>query len=161
MRTNHHMHTNMVVSPQCTSPTGWDVWNAALPYVGVPWKHQGRRRDGVDCLGLLILVAIDLGLGGAVKFLDHQSRAYGRLPPNRLAQELTGAGCIRISSPVIGSIGLFSQPGAYPSHVGIFGDGEMIHGFAPKGQVVRHGFVSPWPEQVRGVFAYPGISYEE
>ena len=138
---------------------GADVWRAALKYEGVPWKHQGRRKDGVDCLGLLILVALDLNLEGAARFMDHQSRAYGRLPPNKLAQELIGAECRRIQSPVMGSIGLFSQPGAYPSHVGIFGDGEMIHGFAPKGKVVRHGFVSPWPEQVRGVFAYPGIEY--
>lgn len=140
-------------------PSPSDVWAAALTYDGVAWRHQGRRADGIDCLGLLVLVAIDLGLDGAAKFLDHQSRAYGRLPPNRLAGELTGAGCIRAPRPALGTIGLFAQPGTYPSHVGIFGDGEMIHALAPAGRVVRHGFVAPWPGQLRGVFAYPGVDY--
>jgi hypothetical protein len=140
-------------------PSARDVWKAAIAYEGVKWRHQGRRRDGVDCLGLLVMVAIDLGLDGAARFLDHQSRSYGRLPPNRLASELTGAGCVRASTPALGLIGLFAQPGAYPSHVGIFGDGEMIHGLAPAGKVVRHGFTDPWPAQLRSVFAYPSIDY--
>lgn len=140
-------------------PTARDVWQAALAYEGVKWKHQGRRKDGIDCLGLLVMVAIDLGLEGAEKFVAFDARNYGRLPPNRLAPELVKAGCTRASAPALGTIGLFAQPGAYPTHVGIFGDGEMIHGLAPAGKVVRHGYVDPWPSQLRGVFAYPGVNY--
>ena len=30
---------------------------AARGYVGVPWRHLGRSRTGVDCIGLVLLAA--------------------------------------------------------------------------------------------------------
>ena len=44
----------------------------ARSYLGVPWRHQGRTRAGIDCAGLVVLVARDLGL------TDYDSTAYGR-----------------------------------------------------------------------------------
>ena len=31
-------------------------------YLGIPYKHQGRGRDGLDCYGLLIAIFADLGI---------------------------------------------------------------------------------------------------
>lgn len=140
-------------------PTTADVWQAALAYEGAPWRHQGRSRAGLDCLGLIIAVAVDLGLEGAERHLGVESRRYRMLPPNRLAAELLARGMTRAAGPDIGRVGLFAQPGTYPIHVGIFGDGELIHAFAKAGKVVRHGYVAPWPGNLRGVFAYPGVEY--
>lgn len=34
-----------------------DIVHEARTYIGTPWVHQGRSRQGVDCLGLASLVA--------------------------------------------------------------------------------------------------------
>lgn len=39
-----------------------DVVTVARSYLGVPWHHMGRSRVGIDCAGLLICVARDLGI---------------------------------------------------------------------------------------------------
>ena len=47
---------------------------AARVWLGVPWRHQGRTRQGVDCAGLVVLVGRGLGLA------DYDTCAYGRRP---------------------------------------------------------------------------------
>jgi cell wall-associated NlpC family hydrolase len=34
----------------------------ARSYIGVPWKHRGRSRTGIDCLGLVLEVGSKFGL---------------------------------------------------------------------------------------------------
>ena len=34
----------------------------ARTWIGVPWRHQGRTRQGIDCVGLLVRVAQDCGM---------------------------------------------------------------------------------------------------
>lgn len=46
----------------------------ARSYLSVPWKHQGRTRRGVDCVGLVVLAARSCGL--PVPMLAN----YGRTP---------------------------------------------------------------------------------
>src|SRR5260370_35936670 len=41
---------------------GQDMVDCARSYVGVPYFHCGRNRNGLDCLGLLLVVAHDLDL---------------------------------------------------------------------------------------------------
>lgn len=50
---------------------------AARGFLGAPWRHQGRRPDAMDCLGL---VALSLAAVG-VSVRDRQG--YGRTPYNR------------------------------------------------------------------------------
>jgi cell wall-associated NlpC family hydrolase len=42
--------------------TGADVVTAARLWLGVRYRHQGRSREGVDCIGLPVCVRADLGL---------------------------------------------------------------------------------------------------
>jgi cell wall-associated NlpC family hydrolase len=50
---------------------------AARSFMGARWKHQGRRPDAMDCLGLVVLALRAVGV--AVE--DRQG--YGRTPYNR------------------------------------------------------------------------------
>lgn len=34
----------------------------AKSFIGVPWKHQGRSRRSVDCVGLVYAVAAEMGV---------------------------------------------------------------------------------------------------
>ena len=140
--------------------TAATVVAAAQSWVGVPWRHQGRTREGIDCLGLLIVVARDLGLDrvpGSSPGIDvtaPEFRNYRRLPPaylaTRLAEHLDRAGEI---AP--GRIGLFALPGSAPAHVAIFGDGgDIIHAYMPAGAVVRHKLDDGWRASLRAIFSY-------
>jgi len=141
------------------------IVSAAEAYFGVKWRHQGRAAHGLDCLGLLIVAGLDAGLEFAAKFMHRDSRRYGVMPPNRLARELLDAGMLRAPAAVAGGVGLFAQPGTYPSHVGIFAGApghplELIHASAFDGKVVRHTFDQADPIMLpRGFFFYPGVDY--
>jgi cell wall-associated NlpC family hydrolase len=51
-----------------------DIIAAGRSWLGMPWRHQGRTRQGVDCAGLVVLVGRGLGLA------DYDTQAYGRRP---------------------------------------------------------------------------------
>ena len=51
-------------------------------YTGVRWHHQGRTRAGLDCAGLIIRTAHDLGLS------EFDLADYGRLPDGRMSELL-------------------------------------------------------------------------
>jgi len=55
-------------------PRSADVIENALSWQGVPWRHQGRSRSGIDCIGLVITLAHELGLS------DFDTHAYNRSP---------------------------------------------------------------------------------
>ncbi len=42
--------------------TGAQVVEAAREWMGTPFRHQGRSKAGIDCVGLLILVGEKLGI---------------------------------------------------------------------------------------------------
>lgn len=137
-------------------PTADGIVRTALTYEGVPEKHQGRDRHGVDCIGLLVAVAVEAGVPGAERFLLPEYRSYGRVPPAGLVRSLARY-MQRASEPAPGRVGLFTFGGDHASHVAIFGYGQMIHSFHPQRKVVAHGYVSPWPDRLRAVFAFPGV----
>lgn len=55
-------------------PTRAEFVEAARSYLQIPFEHQGRSRSGVDCLGLLVCIARDLG----IDVVDNLN--YGRSP---------------------------------------------------------------------------------
>jgi len=63
--------------------TRQEIINAARNYLGVRYKHQGRTRFGLDCLGLVVRVAHDLSLS------NEDSTDYGSVPDGkRLMREM-------------------------------------------------------------------------
>lgn len=54
------------------------VVEEARKWLGVPWKHQGRDRSGLDCGGLIVVIA------RAFEISDYDIRGYRRNPPGLL-----------------------------------------------------------------------------
>ena len=54
--------------------TANDIVLAARSMLGVPFKHRGRNRSGVDCAGLVVVVARECG----IKIKDFNG--YGEIP---------------------------------------------------------------------------------
>jgi hypothetical protein len=118
----------------------------ALAYVGVPFRHRGRSRPtktysgALDCLGLLVVTAEDMGL----PVLD--KKIYGREPWRDGLRAGLKQNC---GDPVqrelrVNDIVLFRlRPKAEPSHVGIIaphptGGLGIIHTYGEIGRVAFH-----------------------
>jgi len=117
---------------------------AARSYVGCPWRHRGRSRFGIDCLGLIIKA---LEAGG----LTVQDRLnYGRVPwQDGLEQALLDY----LGEPVneaiqAGDIALIHLPdNPWPSHLALIARHDnrftLIHSQSEL-QVCEHGLSDEW-----------------
>lgn len=123
---------------------------AARAFIGAPWRHQGRRKAGMDCLGLVVLSLAKAGVW------VHDRTDYGRLPHNRkLKSELV----THFGPPVANGL----QPGDLvtlrfaheENHIAIVGDHpeglSLIHSWADApgsptggGRVVEHRLDDYW-----------------
>jgi hypothetical protein len=105
--------------------SGQKMIDHARTFIGTPWRHRGRNRRGLDCVGLLILSANASGL--AVADATH----YGRDPwEDRLRKELIQ----RFGQPIWrqseddemdwlpGDVALVCWYAGEPSHVGLIGN---------------------------------------
>lgn len=117
-----------------------DFVAAARSYVGVPFRHQGRTRHGVDCIGLVVCAARDIGLALADR-TDYPRDPNGLLPLEMARQFAP------VESPQAGDILLMRFRGE-PQHVAIMAGATLIHGYASIGRVVEHGLDAKWRRRI-------------
>lgn len=130
--------------------TGMDLVRAARGYLDTPFKHQGRLKGaGVDCVGLVICAARDLG-----RDLEREMREAGftdddfcRYSQDQdLATLRTMVASIADPDPVprIGSILIFKILNARSPHMGIKTEHGVIHAFDRVGRVAEHRIDEVW-----------------
>ncbi len=99
------------------------IIDAARSYIGAPWRHQGRSREsGIDCVGLPLLVGIELG------YMDKglTSANYPRRPNNTfipLFREYLDT--VIPADQQAGDILVFAESG-HPCHCGFLS--RTVHG---------------------------------
>lgn len=123
---------------------GADFVRAARELVGVPYRHQGRTRNGLDCLGLVLLAA------DAVKIMPLEAGRtnYGRAPLDELLAGLPRY-CDTIEDDAPGAIVAIRWPGdRRTGHVAICAGATLIHSYSNMGRVVEHGFRGRWRDWV-------------
>lgn len=102
------------------------IVTAARSYVGVRWRHLGRDRAGLDCIGLLVMVSRDCD----IPYKDVSG--YKKIPDRETFRDEVAAQSDPGDLNVLkhGSIVLLMQR-VYPCHCGIVAlDGEertIIH----------------------------------
>lgn len=124
-------------------------------WMGVPFRHQGRSREGVDCAGLVICVVREAGLIPP----DWDVNGYSHQPDGSMFKV---CGDMLPEAP--------PQPGGVfvmrfakePQHMGFFapyGDGRlsMIHALSDSGKVVEHRLDDIWKRRLVGTFRVPGV----
>jgi cell wall-associated NlpC family hydrolase len=142
----------------------------ARSWVGVPFRHQGRSREGVDCAGLLVVVARAVGLE-APDGADYPKRPDGAALRRVLAEHLVQRARIADARP--GDVALIrGAPPAgrsRPCHLAWVGeDGRgrltLIHaaaagdpGTAGEGRVIEHGITGEWRARIVSVWTVPGV----
>ena len=126
----------------------------ARSYLGVRWCHQGRSRDGVDCIGLPLVCA------AAVRGMEIPLPDYGR----DVQGEAMQIGCQKYLRPVAKAD---AQPGDIvvlgldrQRHMAILGDYpggglSLIHAYLPNRKVIEARLDDAWRARILSVFRLP------
>lgn len=137
-------------------PSRTDIVESARKNLGIPWRHQGRSKTGLDCLGLLIVVADDLG----IPYQDeqgYQRRPNGHNLVNKFKDQLQE---ISIKDIQPGDALIFADE-IYPCHVAIvsekYGKLHIIHAHATRRKVLEEQYGYEWPNKLRKAFRFPGV----
>lgn len=121
-------------------------------YLNVPWRHQGRSRRGVDCVGFLLLSLKSIG----VDMLE--IKGYSRHPDGvELKKVMDRQPNMRMLQPSdkmkVGDIVLF-RIRREPQHVALIvpsstSDFGMIHSYnGGERKVIEHDFVDYWKHKI-------------
>lgn len=149
-----------MTAPVDVTVTGAQVVAVARSMLGVRWVHQGRSRQGIDCIGLPVLVRRELGLA-TLDVADYARMAtseamiaYCRLHMQELSIEQLAPGDLLI---------LRFDPNRHMALVGDYplGGLSLIHAYsmAPR-RVVEHRFDDVWRSRLLGAFRFPEIVAE-
>lgn len=128
----------------------------ARRWIGTPYQHQARLLGvGVDCAGLVMGVAKELGLA------DLQYRDYGQLPHKGMLRQICDRHFTPIGELESGAILLmgFSPGPAQEQHLAIYtGAQSIVHAYANAGCCVEHRYTSIWRARTRQVYRYAGVA---
>lgn len=147
--------------------TRGQVVERARSYVGTPFLHQGRQLGkGVDCVGLILCVAEDLGLKdrAGVPLLRADYFNYGPQPLERQVHDQCGARLIAKppTAPLLAGDVVSMRVPHLPTHtaiVAIRGEAAyVIHAYNGSGKVVEHILSEPWRRRIVGVFSFPEVA---
>lgn len=109
--------------------------DAARAYLGVPFRHQGRNRLGLDCGGLLVLALRDIGK------VATDITGYSRNPHNGRLESVITANAFFLEVPVEktkeGDVLLIAYK-QEPHHIAIKTDIGIIHATSVIGKVAEH-----------------------
>ncbi|WP_418145459.1 NlpC/P60 family protein [Variovorax paradoxus] len=139
-----------------------EIVAAARRYQGARWTHQGRRDDAMDCAGLVLKVARELGFstldvtGYAVRATDESMLALCRVHLVEIGRADLAPGDVVV------------MRFAGNRHIGIVGDYpygglSVIHAQTMHPRCVTENALSPqWLTHVKatvaGCFRFPGIA---
>jgi hypothetical protein len=140
-----------------------DVIACARQCIGARFVHQGRCVDGLDCLGLLIVISQSLGLhfhGHAANELDVPE--YGMRPDVALLKRKLDDYLVPIPRQEVqeADIVLLKIDGS-PQHLALLSDYPMpnelgmIHAYAPARKVVEHRYDSHWRLHTYSAYRLP------
>jgi hypothetical protein len=143
----------------------------ARTYIGTKFQHQGRLRGrGLDCIGLPIMVAVELG----IRDRDGNPATpmmFGSYPPQpvgRAAAVRKECERLLIEKPIAdarpGDVVAIRLP-LEPCHIAMIAELELsrcimpslIHAYASSKKVVEHILDDRWRWRIDGAFSFPGI----
>ena len=136
--------------------TGEAIVTEARRWIGAPWRHQGRGPAGVDCIGLLIVVADALGVP------HHDVTGYDRRATGtRLLEEFARAlDPVAMPDARPGDILVFAET-SYPCHAGFLtkrhGVPHLLHAHALRRCVLEEPLIEPWLSRQRAAWRIPGV----
>jgi cell wall-associated NlpC family hydrolase len=125
--------------------TGADIVAEARTYIGTPWRHQGRSREGIDCAGLVLKVM------HAMEITDFDAADYSRQATDESMVQACREHLVDVSLAEARPGDVAVMRFGSNRHIGFFGDYlygglSLIHAFSrridgrKRPQVVEHRF---------------------
>jgi cell wall-associated NlpC family hydrolase len=142
------------------SVSGADIARQARSYLGVPYVHLGRSRHGVDCAGLVLCVAHELGL------TDWDDTHYSRQPDEahlracleQFCRPVCCGDCVQAGDVLLMEIRGRTQHLAIVTEVPVGQKpGRLLHAYQTPGRVVEHSLDARWRRRIRGVYRWRGL----
>lgn len=126
----------------------------ARTWLHTPYHHQGRLKGvGVDCAGLIIGVAHELGLS-SFDIEGYTARPNGDSLHQACQAQMQA---LTIEQLCPGDVLLFRFD-AHPGHLGFLsGTDTLLHAYLPRRKVVEHSLDAAWWRQVVGCYRLPGV----
>jgi cell wall-associated NlpC family hydrolase len=134
-----------------------DVVEEARNWIGTRWRHQGRNEYGIDCAGLIIVVASKFGLQDTNP-VNYPRRTNGDM----FVTYFEAAGMVRIpyEDRLPGDV-ILTQDHGLPCHCGFLsmkhGVEHYLHGYALRRKVVEEPFDPYWKDRMTHVMRFPKI----
>lgn len=136
--------------------TGADIVRVARGFIGVRYRHQGRNRDGVDCIGLPVCVRAELGLPAM------DASGYGKSSTGSEMLDYCRANMAEVSREDLAPGDLLVQMDGIVRHMAIvadcvYGGLSIIHAWLPNRRVVECRLDDYFMQTVRGCFRFPEV----
>jgi len=143
------------------------IVTTAKTWVGTKYHHQGRLKKtdihlgGVDCFGLVMGVAKELGIAGmgGKPLVQYDRFDYAMFPDGARLKEFLDKHLNLANKIRSGDIMLFSFFGN-PQHLGIVSNViaddkiEIIHCYSGSGMVVQHYLSPAWIRMISGIYHF-------
>lgn len=140
-----------IITPEISAPER--IIAEARSWLGVPWRHQGRTRSGIDCVGLVVCVA------RALRLSDYDSTGYSRRAQGQGFVEHFRSNMDGVAIPDArsGDVLVFADQ-AYPCHCGFLtqrlGHPHLLHAHATRRKVIEEPYAGEWPIKVKFAFRF-------
>ena len=136
-----------------------DIVREARALIDVPFRHQGRTREGIDCAGVVIYIARKLGVS-AFDVSGYRARPDGRTMKEHCDREMLR---VPLDAFGVGHVVLFRNVESVPQHLAVVGDYfagglSLIHAYEPNGRVLETRLDAAWKHFLVASYALPGVA---
>jgi cell wall-associated NlpC family hydrolase len=132
---------------------GTEIVETARQYVGTKYHHQARLRfHGLDCIGLLVVTAQDLGI--PIKDVTN----YRRIPDGKSLIANLDAQLEKTDEMLPGYILVFwINKETRPQHIAIYTGDGIIHTHAGVGRVIETDLSKAWRDKIHSVYSFKEV----
>jgi cell wall-associated NlpC family hydrolase len=128
----------------------------ARTWLGVRWQHQGRSRAGVDCAGVVIRVAQDLGL------TDFDITGYARLATDETMAQACREQLVPVAFHAMQPGDVLTLAWQRQRHIGIVGGHAgaltLIHAYLHSRKVVEARLDDAMMARAIAAFRFPEVA---
>lgn len=122
-------------------------------YLGVPYRHQGRNLEGLDCWGLIVCIYKDFGV--ELFDIENYPKDWSSKGSNYFLENYYQQWSI-VKVPQLWDVVLFNGSKGMPNHAGVVLSGERFIHSRRGGTVI--GNLYDWKDKVQQFYRYKGLN---